>query len=381
MRIGIEAQRLFRRNKHGMDMVVLELINNLKKIDPVNEYFIFVKPDQDRCITSGKNFKVIELKGGPYPLWEQIALPVAAAKYKCDILHCTSNTAPLISKIPVIITLHDIIYLESLNIISNKGSAYQRFGNLYRRLIVPSAVRHSRKVITVSDFERKRINGVMNIGDKLTFIYNGVGEHFRIIKDSDLLELSRVKYNLPEKFFFFLGNTDPKKNTPNVLKAFADFTRDENEEFFLVMPDFEESYLNQILKEIGSPELRKKIKLTGYIPNKELPHIINLCTAFLYPSLRESFGIPILEGMACGAPVITSNTSSMPEVAGDAAILVDPNNFADIKQAMHSIVHDISQRNIIIEKGVHRALAFSWKEMATSYLSLYTDVYNSLQDD
>ena len=110
MKIGIEGQRLFRVKKHGMDMVALELIKNLQAIDTTNEYFIFVKPDEDTsCLTPSPNFHIIELAGGSYPIWEQFALPRAAKKYGCEILHCTSNTAPVFCDIPLVVTLHDII--------------------------------------------------------------------------------------------------------------------------------------------------------------------------------------------------------------------------------------------------------------------------------
>ncbi|MGE0092824.1 MAG: glycosyltransferase family 4 protein [Bacteroidales bacterium] len=381
MIIGIEAQRIFRKKKHGMDMVALELIKNLMEIDTKNTYLIFVKPDSDKCICSNGNFHVIELNGGPYPLWEQYALPHAARKFKCDLLHCTSNTAPIFGKTPLVITLHDIIYLESLGFLKKGGSAYQRLGNLYRRIVVPPVVRKSKVVVTVSNFEQNRISAHMGVSDNLTYIYNGVGEHFGIISQQGQLDQCKQTYNLPDKFVFFLGNTDPKKNTPNVLKAFAHFNNNNNNEYSLVMLDFEESALMQILNDIEEPAIRKYILLTGYIPNNELPKIINLCTLFLYPSLRESFGIPILEGMACGAPVVTSNTSSMPEIAGDAALIVEPTNYLSISNAMQMIIDNPLLRESLIDKGLKRASMFSWKEMAKKYLELYKTTFNSISHD
>jgi hypothetical protein len=174
MKIGIEGQRLFRNKKHGMDMVALELIRNLQIIDKENEYFIFVKPDEDnKVLRETSNFKIIELEGGPYPTWEQIALPKAAKKYGCDILHCTSNTAPFFTNIPLITILHDIIYMESsyLNILKSSSSSYQKFGNIYRKLVVPRVVKKSKKVITVSHFEKNRIGEFFGIkGDMILFI-------------------------------------------------------------------------------------------------------------------------------------------------------------------------------------------------------------------
>jgi len=377
MKIGIEGQRLYRKKKHGMDMVALELIKNLQKIDTENEYVIFVKPDEDNtCIPNAPNFKIVELGGGPYPTWEQIALPRAAKNEGCELLHCTSNTGPIWSKVPLITILHDIIYLESVSIFKKSGTWYQKFGNIYRRLVVPPVARKSKKVITVSNFEKDRIRNFMGLGDNLTAIYNGVGEHFVKITDKDVLLKAKQKYKLPDNFMFFLGNTDPKKNTPNVLKAFADFNSHSETKYKLVMLDYEENALMQVLNGIGHPEIRTDIVMAGYVPNAEMPAIINQCKVFLYPSLRESFGIPILEGMACGVPVITSNTSSMPEISGDAAILVDPTKPDEIVSAIERILGDEKFRDALCEKGIERAAQFSWKHMAEKYLELYKELLN-----
>ena len=375
MKIGIEGQRLYRKKKHGMDMVALELIKNLQLIDSTNEYIIFVKPDEDHtCIPAAPNFKIVELGGGPYPTWEQIALPRAAAQYGCDVLHCTSNTAPIFCKVPLITIIHDIIYLESISVFKKGGTLYQKFGNLYRRLVVPIVARKSKIITTVSEFECNRMRQFMGLGDKLVAVYNGVGEHFKKISDDDVLKLAKIKYKLPDHFMFFLGNTDPKKNTPNVLKAFADFNATSQVKYKLVMLDYDESALMQVLNDIGHPEIRKDIVMTGYVPNTEMPAIINQCKVFLYPSLRESFGIPILEGMACGVPVITSNTSSMPEIAGDAAAIVDPTKPDEIVAAIQRILSDKAYTNDLCEKGIARAKKFSWRAMAERYLELYKKI-------
>lgn len=379
MKIGIEGQRLFRVKKHGMDMVALELINYLQEIDHINEYVVFVKPDEDKhCLKQTKNFKIVELTGGPYPTWEQFALPKAARAEGCDILHCTSNTAPINTKIPLIITLHDIIYMESIAIFKKGGTWYQKIGNMYRRYVVPKNIKKSKKIITVSKFERDRIKGFFGHSkddNRLVAIYNGVSEHFRQIDDKQ--ELARVKalYNLPDKFIFFLGNTDPKKNTPNVLKAFSDFIKTSDEKIPLLMLDFGAGYLEKILADIGHTELMQHIKLTGYIKNTDLPAIYNLCELFLYPSMRESFGIPILEAMKSGAPVITSNTSSMPEISGGNAYIVDPTKPEEITKGIHKILSDKNYRDELIQKGLKQAEKFSWRTMAEEVLELYKEVY------
>lgn len=379
MKIGIEAQRIFRKKKHGMDMVALELIRNLQQIDTVNEYVIFVKPDEDNTVLKQTpNFKIVELQGSAYPLWEQVALPRAAEKYGCDVLHCTSNTAPLFCKVPLVVTLHDIIYMESSawSILTGKGSNYQKFGNVYRRLVVPAIMKKAKKIITVSDFEKKCISNFFKIAgdERLVTVYNGVSNYFKPVADTMLLQSVKQKYNLPDRFFFFLGNTHPKKNTPGTLKAFSDFLKITGHDVKLVMIDYDKTELEKILAAIGNPALIEKIVLTGYINNQDLPAIYSQCSLFLYPSLRESFGIPIIEAMASGAPVITSQTSSMPEVSGDAAVLINPFKAEEITDAMKGIYENQQVRQQMIADGLQQAAKFSWKVMAQDVLEIYQQV-------
>jgi glycosyltransferase involved in cell wall biosynthesis len=378
MKIGIEAQRIFRKKKHGMDMVALELIRNLQQIDQVNEYVIFVNPDEDNTvIKETANFKIVELKAGAFPIWEQIALPKAAAKYGCQLLHCTSNTAPIFCKVPILITLHDIIYMESsaMSLLKGEGSNYQKFGNIYRRMIVPKVIRKSKKIITVSDFEKNCIGKFFHLeSDKrLTTVYNGVSEYFKPVTDTIILKAVKEKYNLPDNYFFFLGNTHPKKNTKGTLAAFSQFLKKTGRDMKLLMIDYDKTELQKLLQEIGDPGLIERIVLAGYIANTDLPAIYAQSRLFLYPSLRESFGIPLIEAMACGVPVITSNTSSMPEIAGGAAILVDPFKPGEIADAMEKIYDNNGLQAEMINAGITQAAKFSWRAMAEQVLKIYNE--------
>lgn len=202
-------------------------------------------------------------------------------------------------------------------------------------------------------------------------VYNGVSDYFQPVTDPAILERVRQQYQLPERYFFFLGNTHPKKNTIGVLKAYADYCRREGNAVKLVMIDYDQAELARLLDSIGTPDLISQVKLTGYVNNRDLPAIYSQCELFLYPSLRESFGIPIIEAMACGAPVITSNTSSMPEVAGAAAVLVDPFNPASITGAMQSISSSKTKSEQMKEAGLAQARAFSWSGMAARVLEQY----------
>lgn len=377
MKIGIEAQRIFREHKHGMDFVVLEMIRQLQQIDTQNEYFIYVNEGPDTtCLTETDNFK-IRVFGGAYPIWEQFKLPKAAKKDGVELLHCTSNTAPINCPMPLLTTIHDIIYFETHPLKAKGYSNYQKFGNLYRRFVVSRIIHTSKKIITVSEFEKQRFKSFLGLQpDHVQVIYNGVGAHFKRINDEAYLDSIIKKYKLPERYFLFLGNTDPKKNTRNAVLAFARYCQSFGRDYYLVIGDLDPEVIKGYLAAEKLEAYFTNIHFTGYINNQELPAIINRAEVFLYPSKRESFGIPILEGMACGTPVITGNTSSMPEVAGDAAILVNPDDVNQIADALSQLVDEKGLRKELIEKGIKRAAEFSWKKTAEQALELYKNVLN-----
>lgn len=376
MRIGIEAQRIFRKNKHGMDYVVLQEIKELQQLDLVNEYYVFVKPGEDRCVESTKNVHVIELKCPSYPLWEQWALPRAAKKYGVEILHCTSNTAPIWCDIPLVLTLHDIIFLEPRD--KQNKSLYQNLGWFYRRIDVPRILDKSRRIITVSNFEMENIISKLNIPrERMAMIYNGYNDWFRPINNCELPKAMSTKLTA-NGYFFFLGNTDPKKNTERTLIAYSKYLTQSDNKRKLLMADLDPDYLNGIIEHNHIENIRENIVMPGYIVNSDLPYIYNNAFAFLYTSLRESFGIPLLEAMACGTPVITSNTSSMPEIGGKDAILVNPESSDEITAMMLRLETDQTFYNEQKQIGLERAKLFSWKKTAENLLKLYQDVYQEI---
>lgn len=374
MRIGIEAQRIFRKKKHGMDMVALELIKALQRLNHPHEIIVFVKPDEDQaCLQESDNVKIVKLGSAPYPIWEQVLLPKAAIREKVDLLHCTSNTAPVFLSVPLVLTLHDIIYLEKLSF--NQGTAYQKFGNLYRRLNVPMIVPHAKEILTVSDFENQRICDYFKLPPaSVITAYNGAANHFKRVEDKTLLKAAKEKYKLPDNFIFFLGNTDPKKNVKGVLKAISILKQHNDLPFPLVMLDINKQYLQNLATEIGDTSVLEEIQFTGYIPNTDLPAIYSQASMFLYPSLRESFGIPLLEAMHCGVPIITSNTSSMPEIAGDAALIVDPFDPNALANAINQLWKNRDLAITLAAKGIERAKQFSWEANARLTLSIYESI-------
>jgi glycosyltransferase involved in cell wall biosynthesis len=376
MTIGIEAQRISRKKKHGMDIVGIELIKQLQLIDKKNQYYIFIKDDEDNAVISEtENFKVVKIKRAPYPYWEQVLLPAEIKKHNIDLLHCTSNTAPIYSGVPTVITVHDIIYLEKINF--TKGTTYQIFGNFYRRWNVPRVVKKASKILTVSDYERNRILNHFKLpNDQVITVYNGVGDSFKKVDNAAALLQIKQKYNLPDHYIFFLGNTDPKKNVEGVLKALSVLRKQGKLDFQLLMLDIDREYLQNLAAKIGDTEVLDFITFCGYVPNFELPAIYSMAKLFLYPSLRESFGIPILEAMACGIPVITSNTSSMPEVAGDAALKIDPTKPEEIANAIERLLNDPAKMAGLSAKGLERSEHFSWRNNAVKTL----DIYKTLVD-
>lgn len=378
MIIGIEAQRIFRKNKHGMDYVVLQEIKELQQIDTENEYYVFVKPGEDHCLESSKNVHIIELNCPTYPLWEQWALPRAAKKKGVDILHCTSNTAPIWCNIPLILTLHDIIFMEPRNRQHQKLSRYQDMGRTYRRFVVPRIIMKCKRIITVSDFERNNIIDHFHLNTKIiTRLHNSCDKAFRLKKN---WERDISKYIDNSGYFLILGNTDFRKNTERMIIAYANYLKLSKVKRKLLITSLTKEYINCVLINNRIESIRDQIVLTDYLPFVDLPSIYHHAFCFLFASLREGFGIPILESMACGTPVITSNTSSMPEVAGSDAILVNPEKTDEITEMMLRMEYDNGFYERQRTAGLKRAGLFSWRETTENLLSIYKEVYQEIKE-
>lgn len=373
MKIAIEAQRIFRRDKHGMDFVVLETLRELQKRKDGNQYYVLVAPGDDRCLNDSENLKIIEVHCPTYPAWEQIALPLAVRRLKADLLHCTSNTAPILCPVPLVLTLHDIIFLEPRQ--HRSPSLYQEMGWHYRRLVVPQILKKCRKIITVSRFECNRIRETLHLPEEqITAVYNGYSTHFHKMEHPDR-EIVR-KYIPEEGFLFFLGNTDPKKNAARTLKAYSLYLERSAVKRPLLIADLKEEYIDDLLRQEGITAIKPYLSFPGYIDNRDLATLYNAAFAFLYPSLRESFGIPMLEAMACGTPVITSNTSAMPEVAGPGAILVNPQEPREIADALLRLERDSDFYRRQSDYGLERVKLFSWRNTADEYAALYQSIHH-----
>jgi glycosyltransferase involved in cell wall biosynthesis len=372
MNIGIAAFHLFRFNKHGMDIAALELIKSISALQLPHSFFVFTINGPDNTILDGlPGIKVIRIPKVSYPVAEQIVLPLLLLYYRIHLLHCTSNTSPILVRKPIVTTLHDVIFLEYK--LSHYRSMYHKMANLYRKIIVPVSIKRSSRVITVSNTEKKNIVAIINVAESnISVIPNAIARHFYANKESD----PDPQIVLPERYIFFHGNTDPKKNMDGVLKAFAFLVDSKNIDYQLLLSEIDSKKLNQTLQRLNLLHIRSHVIPAGYIHNYQLPAVYRNAMVFLYPGIRESFGLPIIEAMACGTMVITSNISALPETAGDAALYINPLDFIQLANAIDTAVHDKELRTELIKKGIHQAQRYNREQTAHATLQVYESVLN-----
>jgi len=379
MRIAIEVQRVFRPRKHGMDVVAHELLKRLPLVKDNIDYHVMVKQDTDRCLSTVPNRVIHTIRKAPYFIWEQFLLPKACQKVKADILHCTANTAPLNLNVPLILTLHDVIFLEQSNLLS-KASWYQRLGNIYRKMIVSTIAKKAVRIITVSDFQKNIIIEKFGIAaDKITVIHNGADERFFEQCSKEQIADVMKKFKLVSGYIFFMANTEPRKNTLGVLKAYAELLQNNPAAPRLVMKGIKAEQLQQMLKDLKLEGLEQYIDLIGYVEYTDLPAIYQGSSMLWFPSFSEGFGLPIVEAMAGGVPVITSSVSCMPEIAGDAAIFIDPKNPSEIAAAAEMILNNNELAKSLSIAGKKRASLFTWSAATNKTIAVYHEVEKMIE--
>mgnify|MGYP000303668874 CR=1 FL=1 len=377
--IGIEAQRLFRAKKHGMDYVALEIIQQLQYLDLENEYIIFVAdgPDSD-CLQETANFKIVVLSN-PFGFiaWEQFTLPKAAKEYGCDLLHCTSNTAPLFCAVPVVTTVHDIIYLENNYLWNTEASVYQRLGNFYRKLLVPMVLKRSAHITTVSNTERDLMTTRFpEISNKISVVYNGVSNFFTAY---DILANNYKEHWLPKNYVLFNASTDSRKNTIRVLQAYATAIQHFKENPpKLVLLNMSEKRLKVLLKKCDIEAVYTNVFCKPYVTRETLREVYDRARCFLFPSLREGFGLPILEAFALKTPVITAAISCLPEVAGyKNGYFVNPYSVEAIAATLVSVC-TANELGYDLDAAKAHAMQFSWESSAKKTLEVYGKVLTAV---
>lgn len=382
MKIGIDA-RFAVKKRRGIGIYTLKLIQHLAKIDKNNQYILYLdQQDLDQVLPCTQNFQIKVIKPQNYLIWEQILLSTVARKDGLDILHCTANTAPLFldRSIKLVVTIHDIMYLYDSSIIPQPKSLYQKMGKLYRKTIVPLAIKRLNGAITVSKYSREDILRFFSKfpQHKVFITYEAADEKFQVV-DKKLAKGELIEeLQIAGPYILTLAALDPRKNTEMIIKAFIRLYERKilaKHKLVLVgLPDWKKTKYHELIR---NAKIEEKIIFTGFVSERQILNLYNCADVFLYPSLYEGFGLPVLEAMACGTPVITSTVTSIPEIAGDAALLIDANSQEELEESIQKIIVDKELQKIMIDKGLERVKKFSWSKMAEQTLT----VYNILMKD
>jgi glycosyltransferase involved in cell wall biosynthesis len=297
-------------------------------------------------------------------LWMQTALPRELRRRPPDLLHFTNALAPLYTEQPFILSIHD----ASLFLLRRY---HPRARLLAMRWLLPAAARRAAAVVTISQSARADLCRVLNLpADKVHVVHLAAPADFQPVTDPARLEAVRRRYGLPEEFLLYVGTLEPRKNLVRVVHALGALRRDGLSPHLLLAGP-EGWSMEGFGREVEHAGMKGAVHRLGYVPVEDLPVLYSLARLFVFPSLYEGFGLPPLEAMACGTPVLTSNSSSLAEIGGDAAWLVDPLDEAGLAHAIRQIWCDDELRRELGRRGRERARAFSWLETARQTMALY----------
>jgi len=375
MKIGIDAHLVAYRR--GMGNYVFNLIRWLPTISDNHEYVVYVRQRDVEAVPHMDGLTLRPLPAAPVPLWEHVLLPLAAARDRLDILHAPANTGPLYlpRSIALVVTIHDVMYLLPANVLPPSPSLYQWLGRIYRRLVVPRVARRATAIITVSNHSQQDIVQYLGIPPEHVFvIYEALGHAFYPSPNEEKIEKAKWRYRIQSQFVLALGGLDPRKNTNRILQAFKDFSKRSKNDYQLVivgLPRSGQRLFSRTAMEIGIAE---QTVFTGFVAEEDLVALYNGADVFLYPSLYEGFGLPVLEAMACGTPVIASTAGSIPEIAGEAALLIEPKDVEALASAIEQVITDQALRQELIARGLEHVKKFSWDKAARELLTVYERV-------
>ena len=372
MRIGIEAQRLFRTNKHGMEVFALNLLRALQDLISDNEYVVFVRDgEDDQCLQESENMRIVRVPAMSFGDWEQLALPAYALRENTDVLHCTSNTSPFFSPVPVVLTLHDLFFRDAGQKRLERDRLYQSLGNLYRRINVAGTIASVDAVVTVSEWSRSEIvKTYPSAAGKTRVIPHGIDASFFGGPGGGSTRDVTVSYGLPESYVLALWNKDPRKNTPNTMRAFETY-RERGGEASLVLLGLKPQERDAALEGTGMSHLASHILAPGFVSAQDLPAVYRGARSLLYATRAEGFGFPVLEAYAAGTPVVTSRGSATEDLAGRNGILADPEDPASIADALETSLRPEFRTEASRRDRRSRAMEFSWNSAARSYALTY----------
>lgn len=377
MKVAIDISCM-RGERAGVGNYALNLLRGLEKVDRENQYVLYTFYSRasgfslDKTILPvAKNFKV-KKKNVPFRLARimltNMRVPIEFFVGPFDMLHGLDHSAHYSKKARLVITIHDLAFM----LYPHKGfsspefmkQSVSRFAELVGR---------ADRIIAVSENTKMDVLRLLGVPEyKISVIYEATEEIFRPLNDESILESVRLRYGLKDnRFMLYVGTIEPRKNLGSLLKAFSRLKKVKKIEHKLVLAGRMGWSYEQIFNLIRDLHLQNDIILSGYVPRHDLPGLYNLADSFVYPSLYEGFGLPPLEAMACGLPVVASNASCFPEILGDAAILTDPDNEDELSKQIYAVLSDSSLRSWMRQKGLARASQFSWEHTARETIGVY----------
>jgi len=371
MRIGINASKIYDVHT-GVGRYTSNLSRSILKTDSKNDYYFYAPGGMSNAVVDNikwTDFKkpVVSIQNNTLRiLWEQIVLPMCSRKDRLDLFHYTDHALSLLfRKCPIIITVHDIAYLRLPNLLNISRK-------VYKKNILQVSIRKAQVIIADSYATKKDIIEYFGIKEeKIRVVHLGVESRFRPINN---VENFRLKNKLPSKMILNVGTLEPRKNVVSLIKSFKKLKERGFKDGKLVIAGNKGWLYEEIFKEVGHSDLKQEILFLGVVKDEDLPLLYNCADIFVYPSLYEGFGLPPLEAMACGIPVITSNTSSLPEVIGDAGIMIDPTDINSLCDSMYVLLKDKELWNRMRNMGLERSKLFSWDNTAEKILKVYDEV-------
>jgi glycosyltransferase involved in cell wall biosynthesis len=379
MHIGIDAHAIGAR-QGGNETYITNLIKSLAEIDGDNLYTIYLADAgaaaqwREKFTTRFKNFSV-RLLPPPTPLVRvPVYLTYELFRRPVDVLH-VQYTAPPFCRVPVVVTIHDLAF-------ERMPETFTRRGSFQLKLTVRRTAKKAARIATVSEYSRQDLLDIYKLSPEKVFVtYNGVESSFTpqpAVPNEG--EAVRKRFGVSRDFLLAVGSLQPRKNLVRLIRAYARL-RSEREDFRpqLVIVGRKLWLASEIFDEVKRQRWADDVILTGYVADEDLPALYRAARAFVYPSLFEGFGLPPLEAMASGTPVVTSDVSSLPEITGDAALLIDPNDERALANALIEIMYNDRLRAELREKGIAQAKKFTWREAAEITLRLYKEAYTAFR--
>jgi len=367
MRIALDA-RLSYYVQAGITQYTLNLIQALAAIDSENEYLLLQRRPDQRTIVSQSNFRRVPLLAPTHHPLEQYLLALELPlQGKIDVVHCTDFIPPFYYRGPTVITIHDLAFLLYPHFLTRKAARY--YG------LIDRAVRRADHVIAVSESTKRDIVRLTGTPErKITVIYEAADVSYAPIHEQEVLQRIRHKYHLADQVILFVGTIEPRKNLPTLIRAYKGLIDNYKSAADLAIVGKQGWLYDDVYRLVDQLGLQQRVHFLGRVPTVDLLYLYNASQMLVLPSYYEGFGLPPLEAMACGVPVIVSDTSVMPEVVGDAALRVGHEDVEGFTVAMWRLLTDDALRADMIAKGHKRVKCFSWERAARETLEVYRKV-------